>query len=94
MAGIDKIYGTQEQYYELKEWLLKNEKPIPCIMGWSSKAGGDIIKYVLPSDCLYEESWGNEEHRPISNFPEEVDMWLKDNCPLDFVQERLKEQYK
>lgn len=30
---------------------------------------------------------------PISNFPREVDMWLMDNCPLDFVQERLKEQY-
>ncbi len=31
---------------------------------------------------------------PIANFDCDQDMWLKDNCPLEFVQERLKEQHK
>ena len=32
MASIDKIYGTQEQYLELKKWLLENQKPIKSLV--------------------------------------------------------------
>jgi hypothetical protein len=42
---------------------------------------------------LYPENGYNKEYRPISNFRSDVDEWLKKNCPLGFVQKRLKEQY-
>ena len=92
MAGIDRIYGTQAQYIELKNWLLENQKPIKSLVGWSSDTG-DEYDDVLPTDCLYDEDGYNEEHRPISNFGSAIDKWLEENCPLDFVQKRLKEQY-
>ena len=38
MAGIDKIYGTQEQYIEFKDWLNKNRP--------------SAVKYLY--DFLYE----------------------------------------
>lgn len=47
-----------------------------------------FLNYLYP--CPKEES-GNEN--PLSNFTLEADMWLIENCPLDFVQERLKEQH-
>ena len=36
MAGIDKIYGTQKQYRDLKRWLKKN-KPV-------------YLQYLYPED--------------------------------------------
>ncbi len=39
MAGIDKIYGTQEQYIELEKWLSDNNKK--AISGLYPKEGYD-----------------------------------------------------
>jgi hypothetical protein len=44
MAGIDKIYGTQEQYFELRDWAAANKPQLLDYMGpveiqWGS---GDI----------------------------------------------------
>ena len=78
MAGIDRIYGTQAQYLELKNWLLENQKPIKSLVGWSSDTG-DEYDDVLPTDCLYDEDGYNEEHRPISNFGSAIDKWLEEN---------------
>ena len=72
MAGIDKIYGTYEQYQELKKWLKEN-----C---------PGYLKYMY-------------EHEPfegvlsIANFSQRADWYLQNNCPLDFVQDRIKDQY-
>jgi len=74
MAAIDKIYGTQEQYDELFNWL-KTNKPY-------------AIRYMYMRD-----GWMLGEERPIANFSYKIDMWLKDNCPIQFVQDRLFEQY-
>jgi len=92
MAGIDKIYGTQKDYIELKRWLLANEKPIRCVTAWSS-VSGDEYSDVLPSDLLYEEDEYDKDYRPISNFTDEIDKWLMAECPLNFVIDRLKVQY-
>lgn len=74
MAGIDKIYGSDDQYNELRAWLTEH-KP-------------EALRH------LYQEEYPNDWiTRPISNFPEEIDMWLLDNCELDWVVSRLKEQY-
>jgi len=91
MAGIDKIYGTFDQCVELRNWLKENEKPINCRMGWCSEEG-DTFEDVLPSEFVYQ---GEEISGKIviSNFPEKVDMWLLENCPLDWVVNCIKEQY-
>jgi hypothetical protein len=34
-----------------------------------------------------------EKDGPISNFSKEQDMWLLDNCPLEFVVNAICEQY-
>lgn len=96
MAGIDKIYGTQQQFNELKEWLIKNQRPIKCLdsFEWDDK-DNEVKNYedVLPTDCLYNELGYPKNHRPISNFPENIDMWLLKNCPIKWVISRIKEQY-
>jgi hypothetical protein len=82
MAAIDKIYGTQKQYNELKEWLKENQKPIKCKWGM-----------LMPGNYLYPRNGYNKERRPISNFPHEVDKWLLKNCPIEWVTDNIKEQY-
>ena len=96
MAGIDKIYGTQVQFLQLKNWLKKHQKAINCKVGCEWTEDGEVIdeyEDVLPTDCLYEETGYAEDYRPIANFPSKIDEWLKENCTIDFVQARLKEQY-
>jgi len=74
MASIDKIYGTQDQYDELKNWLTTNKE--------------EALKYIYR-----REDTDRPEVRSISNFPEEIDMWLLENCSLTWVTDRIKEQY-
>jgi len=100
MAGIDKIYGTLQQRKELEDWLNKNQKPINCYTGCSfdeNNVKQSEYEDCLPTEYLYPLSlfYGKYKYsiRPISNFPEEIDEWLRNNCPIDFVQQRLKEQY-
>ena len=93
MAGINRIYGAQQQYLELKEWLERTQKPIRCVVGWGSVDGKYEYQDILPTDCLYDEDGYNEDYRPISNFPSEIDKWLIKECPLQFVRDRLKQQY-
>lgn len=47
---------------------------------------------LLP--CLYpRDGYTNDKDRPISNFPVYADKWLMANCPLDWVKEKILEQY-
>ena len=92
MAGIDRIYGTQKDYIELKRWLLENEKPIRCVVAWSS-ISGDEYADVLPSNLLYKEDGYRDGVRAIASFTDEIDKWLMAECPLKFVLDRLKVQY-
>jgi hypothetical protein len=43
--------------------------------------------------CFYPRDGYEEEHRPITNFPSNVDRWLLHTCPLRWVTDRIKEQY-
>lgn len=78
MAGIDKIYGTNEQYEEFKTWL---EAKNP-----------DATKYLYHGDYA-SDPFFKDRDRPISNFPEKIDNWLLENCDIDWVVSRIKEQY-
>ena len=95
MAGIDKIYGTKKQHAELKAWLLENEKPIRCNVGWRYQNGKSKNTYAmcLPSNYLYDISEWENEKGPISNFPSAIDRWLIDNCPLKWGTNYIKKQY-
>lgn len=53
---------------------------------YCEKADPDLLDYLYG----YEEG---RDIRPISNFSNGADGFLWDNCPLNFVKERLKEQY-
>jgi len=96
MASIEKIYGTQKQYNELKLWLEKNQKPIRCKTGFNIneyKIETPIYSFVLPTNCLYDKYGYNKDYRPISNFPENIDKWLLKTCPLNWVKNEIKKQY-
>ena len=81
MAGIDKTYCTWKQYLELKEWC-KN-----TTFTYDNGVKGS------PLDFLYSYNEPYEGEAPVWNTPEGFDRWLYHNCPLSFIQERLKEQY-
>ncbi len=84
MAGIDKTYtDNYKEYKEFKEW-----------------AEGKTIKYWTGqaenvSDYIYEwteSDFGNGE-LPVMNSPTSLDIYLIQNCPVEFVKERLKSVY-
>ena len=73
MAGIDKIYGTPDNWDELHGFLFTHNQ--------------DALKYLNP------KSDSGEQDIIIAVFPEAVDMWLLENCKLDWVIDRIKYQY-
>lgn len=81
MAAIDKTYLKWEDYLTLKEWCKHTEL---------TYANG---KKGSPKDFLYLYTEPFEGAAPVWNTPQAFDNWLYWNCPLSFIQERLKEQY-
>lgn len=85
MAAIDKTYTSSwADYQSLIEW---------CRGKSFTLKNGDVIK---PSNYIYEwdkDSFDGERELPVWNTPTYLDIWLIRNCPLEFIQNRLKEQY-
>lgn len=83
MAAIDKIYGTVSQWVEFHEWCRIN-KPEAL-------------------DSFYEswEEWETDnaqyydsgQTRTITNFSTEMDEWMIQNCPLEWVTDYIAGQY-
>lgn len=44
-------------------------------------------------EFFYDWMWDDDGVHPITNFPDEIDFWLWVNCPLEFVTDRIREQY-
>ena len=42
---------------------------------------------------FYDWAWDDGGEHPITNFPERLDLWLWANCPIEFVRDRITEQY-
>ena len=80
-ASIDKTYLSYDKYLELKDWC-KNTELI-----YDNGIKGS------PKDFLYSYIEPYEGELPVWNTPEAFNRWLFFNCPLPFIQERLKEQY-
>ncbi len=86
MAGIDKIYtDSYKEYVEFKEWS-KNQK-VEYFNG--------IVD--SPYEYMYynwsEESFKKHKNSPIMNTSTSIDIFLIQNCPFGFVQERMKVAY-
>ncbi|MCK5613117.1 hypothetical protein KAR91_65190 [Candidatus Pacearchaeota archaeon] len=56
---------------------------------WCRQNDRSLLKNFYP----IHSSMPEEKHRAISNFTTEQDDYLKENCPLQWVRERLAEQY-
>lgn len=90
MAAIDKTYlDTWEDYTQLRDWCIRQ--------GTVTDDFGNRFK---PLDFLF--GWSEDEFRraekegkdlPVWNTPVYFDVWLIRNCPLEFIQDSLKEQY-
>ena len=55
MAAIDKIYGTQEQYNELRKWLLENQKPIKIAHDYDLVTIKGIVDCSRPQIEIYND---------------------------------------
>lgn len=82
MAAIDKTYLKYSDYVILKDWCERTE------LTYHDGSKGSPKDYLF----LYNEPYEGEA--PVWNTPEAFDRWLYKNCPLPFIQARLKEQYK
>ena len=98
MAGIDKTYITKEQYKIARAWWIKNYHKQKKVFGHAW--------WLYPFSCYDEETitpqFLKEHTSDVNNFVDGnclwntsaiFDLWLIQNCPLDFIQERIKEQY-
>jgi hypothetical protein len=78
MAGIDKVYGTYIQWVELHNWVANSKRPQYC-----------KYFYTTPPYSSDGSITGC-----IMNTPVHVDVWLWENCPFDWLKERLQEMYQ
>lgn len=90
MAAIDKTYiNNKKDYDDLINWVNTQSTYITSI--------GESFNI---KDYMYEwneedvlNAFNNNKEIPIWNTPQVVDKYLYKNCPLKFIQDRLKEQY-
>jgi hypothetical protein len=55
---------------------------------WCQRRKPEALKSFYPRN-----DYDNTKNRPITNFPEHIDEWMLENCPIKFVTDRIKEQY-
>lgn len=86
MATTDKTYANQQQYQIAVQFLKTNKERM------LQELGEEIKPY---SDENYRVEWGSNPEKtfPLWNTSFIKDVWLYKNCDLQFVQNRLKEQY-
>ena len=87
MAGIDKTYtDSYQDYLELKNWAENNSLELTY--------GNKSVKYKASS---YIYGWKEEDfdgrELPVMNTPTWFDKYLIDNCPCQFVINRLNSVY-
>lgn len=92
MAALDKTYVSNKDDYEaLMNWV-NNQDTYTIPTTGESFHIKDYMYNWSEEDVLNALEAGDEV--PIWNTPTAVDKYLYNNCPLKFVQDRLKEQYR
>lgn len=86
MAAIEKTYTDKWQdYKDLVDWA--KDKVYKCPNGTQ----------LYPSQHIYsdwtEEDFGPDKEIPVMHTPQSLDYFLIKDCPMQFVQDRLKEVY-
>lgn len=86
MATIDKTYANQQEHQNATLFLIANKERM------LQELGEEIKPY---SDESYRVEWESNPEKtfPLWNTSFIKDVWLYKNCDLQFVQNRLKEQY-
>ena len=82
MAGIDKTWVTGEQYKLVRRWAYEYGEFIIPYINYKEK----VSNYINEYDEIPEKAM-------LWNTPGYFDVFLRHNCPFDFIQKRLKEQY-
>ena len=99
MAAIDKTYISDwETFNEIRNWGLQQSVPL--------KDGTLVpLRNFMYNPDLTKEEWdhnvewyqkdnpGCDWEAVLWNTPTYVDVWLIKNCPFQFIQDTLKEQY-
>lgn len=97
MAAIDKTYISDwETFDEIRNWALKQRIPL--------KDGTSVsLRDYMYCPDLTKEEWdenvelckdrGEKYYVVLWNTPTFVDVWLIKNCPFEYIQDTLKEQY-
>ena len=80
MAAVDKLYGNEDQFLELRAWISKY-KP----------EAEQYLHYV--DETEKEDPYFTGGPKVLCNFPEHVDEWLLENCTIEWVVLQIKEQY-
>jgi hypothetical protein len=103
MSYADKTYVNKEQYIQAREFWIQTRKQQKKELGYEQwlypfqsfediHDTDDITDELLATNIDIDE-FGDVEYT-LWNTGTLFDMWLMKNCPLDFIQERLKEQYQ
>jgi len=102
MAGIDKTYGNFEQYKELRQFWLETYDEQVRIFGdaiWlypfsEFPKNSTITKEFVTTNTQDLDYFINKTDFCFWNTSNLFDYWLMKNCPLKFIQDRLKTQYE
>ena len=93
MAGIDKTYVNYEQLVAAVKWAISVGEVV-MENGHRFRPTDFIYPYNDETGLLLVDiDNGDNEEFVLWNTPYWFDRWLVVNCPLDFVQQRLHEQY-
>ena len=90
MAVIDKTYVTKQELFEAIDWAKK--------VGQVEMENGHMFRplyFIWGYDEMDDPRYFDRENDEyvLWNTPIWFDRWLWNNCPLDFVKERLMSQY-
>ena len=102
MAGIDKTYLNKQEYIQLRKFWVETREQQKKELGYAVwmypftyfgdlDTTDDITQEMLDSN-IDVDNFGDEVC-PVWSTSSSFDLWLAKNCPLDFIKERLFEQY-
>jgi hypothetical protein len=107
MSALDKTYVNKLQYIIVRSWWIQNHDKMISELGYAQWLYPfDQFKYIHNANDLSEDflnknqedillfdNFDENEKYPLWNTSGEFDIWLMKNCNIDFIQNRLIEQY-